>query len=73
MTLYDHQISVEAVQLSNGRYGVQAIGADGPDDSAGEFDTEAEAVEWIFNRAQRLSALRDDSPILTPGSGQGLR
>ena len=65
-------ITMEVVELAGGRYGVQAIGAGGPDEDAGTFDTREEAEEWIFNRAEQLS-LRDEPQPLRPGSGQGLR
>lgn len=65
-------ISLEVVEIADGRFGIQAIGEAEPFEDAGAFETRAEAEEWIFNRAERLS-LRDDPHTLTPGSGQGLR
>ena len=64
-------ITLEVVELDNGHYGVQAIGASELYEDA-EFDTREEAEEWIFNRAEQLS-LKDDPHTLLPGSGQGIR
>ena len=65
-------ITLEVVELGNGRFGVQAIGDISAFGDTGEFDTREEAEEWIFNRAEQLS-LHDDPHPLIPGTGQGLR
>lgn len=65
-------VTLEVVDLPNGKFGVQAIGADEPFADSGEFDTRNEAEEWMFLRLERMQ-LRDDMDVLKPGSGQGLR
>jgi hypothetical protein len=65
-------ITLEVVEIADGRFGVQAIGEAEPFEDAGEFDTRAEAEAWIFGRSEQLS-LREDPHTLTPGSGQGPR
>jgi hypothetical protein len=65
-------ITLEIVDLANGRFGVQAIGEDSAYGDTGEFETREEAEEWIFNRAEGLSE-RDDPHTLIPGSGEGVR
>ncbi len=65
-------ITLEVVERPDGRFGIQAVGATVLFEDAGEFDTRAEAEEWIFNRSEQLS-LRDDPHTLIPGTGQGLR
>jgi hypothetical protein len=65
-------ITLEVIELANGRFGVQAVGEATLFEEADEFDTRLEAEEWIFGRAEQLS-LRDDPHTLTPGSGQGLK
>jgi hypothetical protein len=32
-----------------------------------------EAEEWIFEEAQRVQAVNDDTDIMRPGGSQGLR
>ncbi len=73
MSLLSSTVTLEAVELPDGRFGVQAIGAGGPDNAIGTFDTLAEAEEWIFNQAQRIAALTEEPNILIPGAGQGIR
>jgi len=65
-------LTLEVVELANGRFGVQAIGPLAPDLEAGEFDTRVEAEEWIFLRGEQESGLADPG-IMLPGCGQGLR
>jgi len=65
-------ITLEAVGLPDGRFGVRSIGSLELYDEADEFDTRAEAEEWIFNRVEQLDA-NNDPHTLTPGTGQGPR
>jgi hypothetical protein len=65
-------ITLEVVELADGRFGVQAIGEDVLFEEAGAFDSREEAEEWIFNRAEQLSLNDEPDPII-PGSGQGIR
>jgi len=63
-------ITLEVVELENGRFTVQA--ADGSEDpiDAGEFDTRVEAEDWLFEKSEELARNRDPAIIL-PGTGQG--
>ena len=63
---------LEVVKLANGRYAVQAVGETVPEDEAGEFETLAEAEDWMFQRTQELDARDSDMDVLKPGQGQGL-
>jgi hypothetical protein len=65
-------ITLEIIEIGDGRFGIQAIGESEPFEDAGEFETRAEAEEWIFNRSEQLS-VREDPHTLIPGTGQGLR
>jgi hypothetical protein len=42
------------------------------DDDAGEFATQAEAEDWMFDRAQEREAEFNDIDVIKPGSGQGI-
>jgi hypothetical protein len=64
--------NLEAIELPNGKFGIQAVGEPTLFEDAGEFDSRDEAEDWIFNRVEQLS-LHDDPHTLTPGSGQGPR
>lgn len=64
--------TLEVVEIADGRFGVQAIGEADSFEDAGEFETRAEAEEWIFNRSEQAS-LHDDPHTLIPGTGEGLR
>ena len=64
--------TLETVKLANGRYTVWAVGEAVPDDEAGEFETLAEAEDWMFQRTQELDAQDSDMDVLKPGQGQGL-
>ncbi len=63
---------LEVVKLDNGRYAVQAVGETVPNDEAGEFETLAEAEDWMFQRTQEMDAQASDMDVLKPGQGQGL-
>lgn len=65
-------ITLDVVELADGRFGIQAVGAPVLFEEADTFNTRLEAEEWIFERAERLE-LRGDPHTLNPGSGQGLR
>ncbi len=69
----DPMIEMEFVKLADGRFGIQAVGETEPDQDIGPFDTQAEAEAWLFDRAERLEAQRDEPPVLKPGFGQGIR
>jgi hypothetical protein len=64
--------TMEIVRLPNGRYTVKTIGASTMDDDAGEFATQAEAEDWMFDRAQEREAEFNDIDVIKPGSGQGI-
>jgi len=64
-------ITLEVVELENGRFTVRALGGLAPDLDAGEFDTKVEAEEWLFLKSEQLAS-GEDLGILLPGGGQGL-
>ncbi len=59
------------VQLANGRFAVVTEGAPLPED--GDFETQAEAEDWMYGRTTEMDAQANDLGILTPGGGQGVR
>ncbi len=59
------------VQLANGRFAVITEGAPLPED--GEFETQAEAENWMYGRTTEMDARANDMGLLTPGGGQGVR
>ncbi len=59
------------VQLANGRFAVVTEGAPLPED--GEFETQAEAENWVYGRTTEMDARANDLGVLSPGGGQGVR
>ena len=59
------------VRLANGRFAVVTEGAPLPED--GDFETQAEAEDWMYGRTTEMNARENDLGILTPGGGQGVR
>ena len=64
--------TLEVVRLANGHYTVLAIGAIDPDVGAGEFETAAEAENWMFAETQSAELRGDSLGVLIPGAGQRL-
>lgn len=64
---------LEVVRLTNGRFSVLPVGTPALPEDTGEFDTQAEAEAWMFERMQEMDAHVNDLDVINPGGGQGLR
>ncbi len=72
MANFSMATKLEVVPVGNGRFSVLPRGEPAGPGQEGEFETRAEAEEWLFRRTQ--DAARDtDMGLLTPGGGQGIR
>ncbi len=65
-------VLLQITALPNGRYAVHGAGETIPDNTEGEFATQQEAEDWMFQRTQQLDARANDLDILKPAGGQGL-
>jgi hypothetical protein len=69
MAAMDGSPVLQVVSLPTGRFGVQAIGGNAVNAILGEFDTEAQAREWMMRQDERVQG---DAGILKPGQGENL-
>ena len=66
-------VKLEIVRLANGRFSVVPEGEAALPEADGEFATQQEAEDWMFQRTQQLDARANDLGVITPGGGQGVR
>ncbi len=64
-------VSMEVIELADGRFVVRAIGGATLEEDSETFATREEADEWMLDRTERLS-LNDGPHTLRPGGGQGI-